>query len=314
MAFFCSIGGSGSGAGATITVTYSSEFYNKTMTCSDGTTTYTKTTTSSGSTGFSVKDEGTWTISCDGYTKTVDVVLAYFTQMTVTVTIDVYGAASDTMTYTDATGAKTVTTNSSGYGSANVTIIPSGQSITFTSGVAKNPSDLTSYYSKTITIAHNTTAIYVMPDTTLYWYGFENSALTGGEDLTTWAREYTSRPISKGTANTNSYSCGGSHATYCGYATINKIDITNYSNLKVILSAVSGQYLNYYSLLQASNNKTVIGAVDTQPSSAIPQQPVTRAETTGVTSLDITSYNGDYAIGYYIYHTDTSVMTALWLE
>ena len=80
MAYFrCSSGSVG--GGATITVTYDSSFYNKTITCSDGTTTYTKTTTSSGSTEFSVKDEGTWTITCNGVAVPVTVTLNYSTQM-----------------------------------------------------------------------------------------------------------------------------------------------------------------------------------------------------------------------------------------
>lgn len=80
MAYFeCMVGGAG--GGATITVTYNSSFYNKTMTCSNGTKTYTKTTTSSGSTEFSVSDEGTWTITCNGVSVSLDVTLNYATQM-----------------------------------------------------------------------------------------------------------------------------------------------------------------------------------------------------------------------------------------
>lgn len=70
-----------SAGGATITVTYDSSFYNKTMTCTNGTKTYTKTTTSSGSTTFNVNEEGTWTITCNGVSVTVAVVLSYSTQM-----------------------------------------------------------------------------------------------------------------------------------------------------------------------------------------------------------------------------------------
>ena len=80
MAYFECISG-GAGGGATITVTYDSSFYNKTITCSNGTKTYTKTTTSSGSTEFSVSDEGTWTITCNGVSVSLDVTLNYATQM-----------------------------------------------------------------------------------------------------------------------------------------------------------------------------------------------------------------------------------------
>lgn len=81
-------------AGATITVSYTSDFYNKTMTCTKGTTTYTQTTTSSGSTTFSVAESGTWTITCNGVSVNVTIVLEYSTQMkpdgaTVTPTDDI---------------------------------------------------------------------------------------------------------------------------------------------------------------------------------------------------------------------------------
>ena len=81
MAYFECTTGLGAGGGATIIVTYESSFYNKTMTCSNGTKTYTKITTSSGSTEFSVSDEGTWTITCNGVSVSLDVTLNYATQM-----------------------------------------------------------------------------------------------------------------------------------------------------------------------------------------------------------------------------------------
>lgn len=159
-------------AGATITVTYNSQFYNKTMTCTKGQTTYTQTTTSSGSTTFSVAESGTWTITCNGVSRTVDVVLEYSTQMAITQTVTVYSAASDTVSFTDVNGAKTVTTDMSGQGSVSITFIPDS-TITFTSSVSKNPSNLSQAYSKTITMTDSITSIYVMPDNALYWWGYK---------------------------------------------------------------------------------------------------------------------------------------------
>lgn len=165
---------SGGGGGATITVSYESSFYGKTITCSDGVTTYTKTTTSSGTTTFDVEDEGTWTITCDGVVKTVNVVLNYTTALSISKTITVYSAANDTLSFTDASGSKTVTTDSSGQGSVTV-VYNDGDFITFTSTVANDPDDLSSYYSRTIQLHTNTTEVYVMPDNTLYWWGYINS-------------------------------------------------------------------------------------------------------------------------------------------
>lgn len=176
MWFRCS-GGNGTGGGATITVTYSSQFYNKTMTCSKGSKTYTKITTSSGSTVFDVDEAGTWTITCDGTSRTVDVVLEYSTQMAITKIITVYSAASDTVSFTDVTGAKTVTTNTSGQGSVAITFIPN-ESIIFTSSVAKNPDDLSADYSKDVRVNENVAEVYVMPNNSLYWYGYNNGIET----------------------------------------------------------------------------------------------------------------------------------------
>lgn len=94
------------------------------------------------------------------------------------VNITVYSAASDTVSFTDAAGAKTVTTNSSGSGTVSVAIPSSGSmSITFTSSVAKNPDNLSAYYSKTVNINTSTSEVYIMPDRVGYWFGYWSSDL-----------------------------------------------------------------------------------------------------------------------------------------
>ena len=91
-----------------------------------------------------------------------------------TKTITVYSAASDTVTFTDLTGSKTVTTDSSGQGSVSITFI-SGMIITFTSGVAKSPDNLSAFYKRAIELTDDTTAVYVMPDDVCYWWGYKSS-------------------------------------------------------------------------------------------------------------------------------------------
>lgn len=206
MAYFECTTGIGAGGGATITVTYNSSFYNKTMTCSNGTKTYTKTTTSSGSTEFKVSDAGTWTITCNGISRTVNVVLNYSIAMAITKTITVYGAAGATISFTDAVGAKTVTLNNSGQGSVSITIIPPSQSITFTdTNKSKNPNNLSQNFSRAITISESTSAIYVMPtNTTLYWYGYKSSNLESTTTANGWSN-YVNGTV---TYNTNSVTVG----------------------------------------------------------------------------------------------------------
>lgn len=212
MAYFECTTGLGAGGGATITVTYNSSFYNKTMTCSNGTKTYTKITTSSGSTEFSVTDEGTWTIACNGVSRTVDVVLNYTTQMAITKTVTVYGAAGATISFTDTMGSKTCTLDNSGEGSASITFIPPSQSITFTdTNVSKNPDDLSQNYSKSITITESITSIKVMPDGALYWYGwisenFEECSPANGW-TSSWVYISPIPSFRSPTYNTNSLGC-----------------------------------------------------------------------------------------------------------
>lgn len=221
MAYFRAMSSAG-GVTATITVTYDSTFYNKTMTCKNGTKTYTKTTTSSGSTTFNVYEEGTWTITCNDVSSTVNVVFSYTTQMAMTKTVTVYGAAKATISFSDTTGSKTVTLDSSGKGSVSITFIPPSKTITFTdTNVAKNPDNLSQKYSKTITITNSTTAIYVMPDGAIYWYGY---------------KKYTLSPTSASpTFNTNDISSSPT-GTYILFTP--SINVSNYTKVKKLFQYV----------------------------------------------------------------------------
>lgn len=220
-------------AGATITVTYDSRFYNKTMTCTKGQTTYTQTTTSSGSTTFSVAEGGTWTITCDGVSRTVDVVLEYTTQMAITKTVTVYSAASDTVSFTDITGAKTVTTNTNGQGSVSITFIPNS-TITFTSSIAKNPSNLSQAYSKTITMTDSIETIKVMPNNVMYWYGYNNNTVAVTSSM---IAGYTWTPAP--TFNTNNISIASTTYTHCGITS--NVPTNNNTKIKAILKANAPQ-------------------------------------------------------------------------
>lgn len=94
------------------------------------------------------------------------------------ITVTLYGAVEDTISFTDAAGISHTEVFASGQSSKSVTfkINPSGStSITFTSAVAKDPDNLSNDYAKTVAITSATTSIYVMPDNALYWWGYESS-------------------------------------------------------------------------------------------------------------------------------------------
>ena len=239
MAYFECISG-GAGGGATITVTYDSSFYNKTITCSNGSKTYTKTTTSSGSTEFSVSDEGTWTITCNGVSRTVDVVLNYVTEMVITVSVTLYSAAQDTVTYTDANGSQTVVTDATGVAqNVSITVIPNS-TITMTSSVAKNPDNLSADYSKTFTITENTTELYLMPDgVVLYWWGYKSDNLQSLSTANGWTTNLSSfKAFINPTYNTNDIFANttGYTGNYCcGIGNATEFSSSEYTNNDVIL-------------------------------------------------------------------------------
>lgn len=194
-------GGTGGGSSITITTT-DSTLYGATVTLSDGTTTLTTTFSNSGEATFSgVTITGDLTATCGVEVRTISI--PYFGNYdidfdqptTETVTLTIYSAKEDTISYTDIDGATQTITFASGETSKQVTITiePSGSSITFTSSVAKNPDNLSQDYSKTFTITTSTTDIYLMPDAvkTLYWWGYESDNF---EDVTTangWTFSYT---------------------------------------------------------------------------------------------------------------------------
>ena len=131
---------------------------------------------------FTVHSAGTWTITStyNGVTVTEDVVITTSGQtesvnmVSKTITVDLYSAAADTVSFTDETGAKTATTDSSGLASGvSITYNLYAPDITFTSSVAKDPDNLSADYSKPITLTDATTTVFVMPDNAVYWYGYK---------------------------------------------------------------------------------------------------------------------------------------------
>lgn len=186
MAYFhCLIGGGSSGGGYELTVTCDSAFASSTITCTDGVTTLTQTCPSSSpyEVVFEIPNGGDWTISgtTGGHTVSTGVSIPTSASLIATIqqTVTIYSAKEDTISYTDIDGATQTITFASGASSKQVTIEieANGSSITFVSSVAKDPDDLTSDYSKTVTITRNTTNVYVMPDNALYWWGYESSDL-----------------------------------------------------------------------------------------------------------------------------------------
>lgn len=186
MYFECIVGNGGGGGGIPLTVNCDSDFAGLTITATDGITTLTQQcpSTSPYTVEFEIPNGGSWDISgtISGIPITETILIQPFEvdlHAYVDLSVDVYSAANDTVSYTGIDGqTHTITTDSSGHATATITIMPSGSSLTFISSVAKDTTDLTSVYSKTITLTSTTSSIYIMPDHSFYWYGYGYSDIS----------------------------------------------------------------------------------------------------------------------------------------
>ncbi len=241
MAYFhCLIGGGSSGGGYELTVTCDAAFAGTTITCTDGVTTLTKTCPSASpyEVVFEIPNGGEWTISgvVGGRTVSTGVNIPTSAELIAIVqqTVTIHSAKEDTISYTDIDGATQTITFASGETSKQVqiTIEPNGSSITFTSSVAKDPSNLSNDYSKTVTITRNTTDVYVMPDNALYWWGYERSDL---DNPSQWPGQSANVAC---TRYTNYYDATPGSSSY---ASIGKKGITEtLSKAYAVVNAVSG--------------------------------------------------------------------------
>ena len=257
MAYFhCLIGGGSSGGELMLTVTCDADFAGTTITCTDGVTTLTQTCPSSSpyEVVFEIPNGGDWTISgvVSGQTVTTGVNIPTTAELTAFVhkTITIYSATEDTVTYTDIYGDTQTEVFASGQSSKQITvdIEPSGSSITFTSGVAKNPTSLSSAYSKTVTITSNTTDVYLMPENTLYWWGYDSGDIEDVSTANGWSINQTNYdPVH----NTNgiSFSCGSVGTSLIGL----KTTVKNKS-FKFIGNQTGGGSLGYCATYRSSKS------------------------------------------------------------
>ncbi len=147
--------------------------------------------------------------------------------------LTIHGAKEDTITITDSqnqTVATCVFDSGKTYGYVSKALLPSG-TYKFTSSVAKDTTNGTSDYEKTITLDGSENEVDVFPDNCLYWFGNEMLAATGG-----W---YATRQLYGGTVtkNTNNFvlSTVPSGGTANAYAeTTSQYDFTALSTLKIL--------------------------------------------------------------------------------
>lgn len=211
MAYFhCLIGGGSSGGGYELTVTCDAAFAGTTITCTDGVTTLTQTCPSAPpyEVVFAIPNGGDWTISgvISGSTVSTGISIPTSAELAALIqkTVTIHSAKEDTISYIDIDGSTQTITFASGETSKQVQIAieASGSSFTFTSSVAKDPTNLSNDYSKTVTITDSTTDVYVMPDNTLYWWGYRSSDLQTWDSSNGWSTTYSGMVINTATFST----------------------------------------------------------------------------------------------------------------
>ena len=166
------------------------------------------------------------------------------------VSVIIYSAANDTVTFTDNKGTHQVTTDSTGRSDPIQIAVSTISPVTFTSSVAKNPNNLSVNYTKSVAIYSTTTSVYVMPDGYIvYWYGYHPHALvdsaSAGSGLITY--------------DTNNLSVQGAVSTSTGgFYTNSAINLADYTTLKDIASyTLAGLSTAYYGSCRIFVSKSV---------------------------------------------------------
>ena len=136
-----------------------------------------------------------------------------------------------------------------------------GQTLTLVSTVAKDPTNLSNDYSKSIRITPNVTEIYLMPLKILYWWGHEDSNLEACTTANGWTPA-SGHSFASPSHNTNDITLSSVTNTMACIGTKNNI-ITG--TIKGIAQGVGGGY-GYFTV---RSNKNMQGATQLQQSTHI---------------------------------------------
>lgn len=301
-------GGGGGEHSTILAVQYANAFRGQTITCTDGTTTYTKTAPSDkNEVRFYPTTAGTWTISATisgtTYSTTATVVLNTTTIATldtyITINVTMYGASGATITWTNADSSSGIATlTGSSASSVPIKIDPSGSTITFEdTTVSKNPSNLSANYTKNVNLSANTTEVYVMPDNAVYWWGYKGAAYQILSTANGWS---SNRTFVNPTENTNSVGCNATSTAsrICGIGVNAKITGDIHYIAEGITAYTGGAY--YYVRKGADKN--------------INNQTSTTVSTAALTKTDITGLSNQYSCFTTVSAGGNATLYAIWYE
>ena len=211
----------------------------------------------------------------------------------------IHSAPVDTIYYLDnGTPTTLCVTDANGIGTVDWSDFPVGD-ITLYSSVAKDPTDVTADYSKTIKVTKNKTEAWLMPDKALYWYGYKSSDFTLTSPVTVSGRtRYTP------TYQTNAIYASTSGSTYLSIGTNTQKTDVNKIYMHINLSGST----NGYNALEISTSTTPYTGS---------YFPVTMG-TNQVYGGDVTQHSGYITYVYSGHNTTAALSTcyvyALWYE
>lgn len=247
---------------ATLSLTTTSpELASSQITITKGGATIGTTTFVSSSASFVVHESGTYTCSCtylgDDYSTDVPVstqtTYPVVIDLNITVSITVYSATEDTISWTDESGSQ-VATFATGASSKQIDVVvaPNGQNVTFTSSVAKDleNADLTTAYSKTVNVTSSTTTIHLMPEWTVYWYGYEDDTFSLTPTNYKYSDWGSTATAPSATRNTNSirYTVNGNQN---GSVFAGPFDMSLFNSVKILITNAEVKGGSSYSSKQA---------------------------------------------------------------
>lgn len=149
---------------------------------------------------------------------------------------NVFSAANDTITYNDGTNTGLFAiTNDVGEAFVDMSQFL-GKTLTLTSSVALDPANLSNYFSKSnVAITTLGDKVYLMPNgNILYWYGYVTNIGVNGY---TYNNSASAKPNPNINSITTNKATSSSDCTV--YGTIAPVDVTSYSNIKVIYKGVT---------------------------------------------------------------------------
>lgn len=217
------------------------------------------------------------------------------------VTLTIYSAVEDLISFTDAAGITHTEQLAENQSSKSITfkINPTGDtSITFTSSIAKDPDNLSNYYSKTVSISSGTTSVYFMPnDNVLYWYGYQSDNCEEMNTTNGWS--HSNQSFTSPTYNKNNVYINAPASKIQGIGSKNTVALTKLYSITQVTT--SGLYLYGWTQKNVSGTTYSDGGI-TITSTSLVKSALT--PTTG--TADYLSLYGSNSKAGYIY--------ALWYE